>query len=365
MAKKSALFGDFNTAEGSYNLFENAMRKAIDFDAYASDLFEAKVLTVPTLVTLPLLKASSTAASGSPSYIKTYACMVRIRGQLSTHKFLRDPCSIEDATGPEARRKVFNLIQQHTKVFIYDDGENLPKIGQIIEVRLERGSFGSFKVDSAQFIGIKSGLDEGSVGRREECTSVIENFESSDFEVRSIESYARIAPPSPAVLDIFLNKLRKSEHFKGFSENFLLGLAANAWAESAFDPKAAGDPRGTTAGGNANAIEAVYKSKKTNWCSFGYWQLNVCPANAQGSKFIEYFTLNRDNDILRELWNEQKQFEFVAQQMKIIFRKEWNSMTISPYDAAHKITIQFENPSNAPNKAIQRGNLANELAGQK
>lgn len=364
MAKKAALFGDFNTAEGSYNLFENAMRKAIDFDAYDSDIFEAKVLTVPTLITTALLKASKTNVSSSS--IKTYACMVRIRGQLSTHKFLRDPCSIEDAMGPEARRKVFNLIQQHTKVFIYNDGEPLPKIGEIIEVRLERGSFGSFKADSAQFIGVKAGFEQANVGSRDECTSVIQNFESGDFEVRSIESYARIAPPSSAALDKFLNKLKTSGFFGGFSDNFLLGLAANAWAESAFDPKAAGDPRDSTAGGSAKAILATYKGKTTNWCSFGYWQLNVCPEIAQGTAFIKHFKLGENKvEILIALRDEEKQFQFVAKKMEEIFPTEHKDPDISPYDAAHAITIKFENPSDAPNKAIQRGNLAKELAGQK
>jgi len=183
MAKKAALFGDFNTAEGSYNLFENAMRKAIDFDAYASDLFEAKVLTAPTLITNALLKTNIASTSDSVTYIKTYACMVRIQGNLSTHKFLRDPCSIEDTSTSESRRKAFNLIQQHTKVFIYNDGDTLPKIGQIIEVRLERGSFGSFKVDTAEFVGIKSS-DVGNSEfkkRQKECTDMMSNFEQGDF----------------------------------------------------------------------------------------------------------------------------------------------------------------------------------------
>jgi len=183
MAKKAALFGDFNTAEGSYNLFENAMRKAIDFDAYASDLFEAKVLTAPTLITNALLKTNIASTSDSETYIKTYACMVRIQGNLSTHKFLRDPCSIEDTSNSESRRKAFNLIQQHTKVFIYNDGDTLPKIGQIIEVRLERGSFGSFKVDTAEFVGIKSSdVNNGEFKKRQkECTDMMSNFEQGDF----------------------------------------------------------------------------------------------------------------------------------------------------------------------------------------
>ena len=363
MAKTSQLFNDFDTGAGSYNLFENAMRKAIDYDANVSDIFEAKVLTRPTLVTKQ--PSNVRFKVGEDGKTETFAFMARILGTNSPHRFLEDPCRIEDTKELEYRRKAFNLIQMHTKVFMQTDSQNpLPEIGDIVKLKLERGSYGSFKTDRAEFVKEESkGKEDNKL--KKECVSVASSFKKDDFQIRPLDSYARIVPPKKQVIDAFLSKLKESTHFSGFSDNFLWGLTASAIAESALDPKAAGDPRDYTAGGNANAIEATYKGKTTNWCSFGYWQLNVCPANAQGSKFIGYFNLDRDKVILNDLWDENKQFQFVAHQMTQIFPNDWNSEDISPYDAAHMITIKFENPSDRENKAIQRGNLAEEIAGNK
>ncbi len=95
MSKTSQLFNDFDTGAGSYNLFENAMRKAIDYDANVSDIFEAKVLTRPTLITRSP-DSVSFKAEGDKS--QTFAFMARILGTNSPHRFLSDPCKIEDTT---------------------------------------------------------------------------------------------------------------------------------------------------------------------------------------------------------------------------------------------------------------------------
>tara|TARA_R110002124_G_scaffold161429_3_gene328716 strand:- start:2104 stop:3267 length:1164 start_codon:yes stop_codon:yes gene_type:complete len=181
MAKKSALYGDFQTSIGSYNLFQNAMRQAIDYDANTSDLFEAKVLTRPTLTSVAALKTRETTGSAGQSLVRQYVCMVRIRGPLSPHKFLRDPCEIKDTSTPEQRRKVFNLIQQHTKVSIFENQENRPDIGDIIEIRLERGAFGSFKTDSAEYVGKKANYEESAVLFKKECETALSKFKNSDF----------------------------------------------------------------------------------------------------------------------------------------------------------------------------------------
>ena len=364
MAKKAHLFNDFDTPNGSYNLFQNAMRKAIDYDANISDIFEAAVLTRPTLVTKQPNSVRFEAGQGANT--ETFAFMARILGTNSPHRFLEDPCGIKDTISAESRRKAFNLIQMHTKVFMQTNSQSpLPEIGDIVKLKLERGSYGSFKTDRAEFVKKESkGKEDNKL--KKDCVSVASAFKKDDFQIRPLDSYARIIPPSNNALDEFLGKLKGSGFFDGFSDNFLLGLAANAWAESAFDPKAAGDPRDTTDGGSGNAIEATYKGRKTNWCSFGYWQLNVCPSDGQGSIFIKYFYLqdSTKQEKLNALWNEKKQFKFVADQMKIMFEKEHKDPSISPYDAAHAITIKFENPRDAPNKAIQRGNLAEEIAGK-
>jgi len=177
MAKKSALYGDFETPIGSFNLFQNAMRRAIEYDANTSDLFEAKVLTRPTLTSDAQIRISTDISELSRQYV----FMVRIRGNLSPHKFLRDPCEISDTSTPEQRRKVFNLIQQHTKVSIFGNENNIPEIGDIIQIRLERGAFGSFKTETAEYVGKLGNYEKSSVTFKQECETALSKFKTSDF----------------------------------------------------------------------------------------------------------------------------------------------------------------------------------------
>ena len=187
MAKTSQLFNDFDTGAGSYNLFENAMRKAIDYDANVSDIFEAKVLTRPTLITRSPDSVSFKAEKGKS---QTFAFMARILGTNSPHRFLNDPCKIEDTkNNPESRRKAFNLIQMHTKVFMQTDSQTtLPEIGDIVKLKLERGSYGSFKTDRAEFASSVGKSDEDTEVN-EECVKVASAFEQDDFQIRPLSTY--------------------------------------------------------------------------------------------------------------------------------------------------------------------------------
>ena len=189
MSKKSHLFNDFDTSSRSFNLFEKAMREAIEYDANVSDLFEAKVLTRPTLVTR---SPDSVSFEVDPDKSQTFAFMARILGTNSPHRFLNDPCKIEDAKNPESRRKAFNLIQMHTKVFLTTDTHpTLPELGDIVQVQLERGSYGSFKTDKAQFakIVLKNSQMSDDLSNTEDCISLAVEFVKSDFKVRPLESY--------------------------------------------------------------------------------------------------------------------------------------------------------------------------------
>tara|TARA_R110000824_G_scaffold219672_4_gene406642 strand:- start:306 stop:1481 length:1176 start_codon:yes stop_codon:yes gene_type:complete len=187
MSKTSQLFNDFDTGAGSYNLFENAMRKAIDYDANVSDIFEAKVLTRPTLITR---SPDSVSFEVNSDKSQTFAFMARILGTNSPHRFLSDPCKIEDtANDAESRRKAFNLIQMHTKVFMQTDSQTLlPEIGDIVKLKLERGSYGSFKTDRAEF-ATSVGKGDKDTEVNEECVKVASAFEQDDFQIRPLSTY--------------------------------------------------------------------------------------------------------------------------------------------------------------------------------
>ena len=187
MSKTSQLFNDFDTGAGSYNLFENAMRKAIDYDANVSDIFEAKVLTRPTLI---IRSPDSVSFEVEEGKSQTFAFMARILGTNSPHRFLSDPCKIEDTeNNPESRRKAFNLIQMHTKVFMQTDSQTpLPEIGHIVKLKLERGSYGSFKTDRAEFVSSANKSDEVTEANKE-CVKVASAFKKDDFKVRPLSTY--------------------------------------------------------------------------------------------------------------------------------------------------------------------------------
>lgn len=189
MPKTSQLFNDFDTGAGSYNLFENAMRKAIDYDANVSDIFEAKVLTRPTLITR---SPDSVSFEVDSDKSQTFAFMARILGTNSPHRFLSDPCKIEDTKDEKSRRKAFNLIQMHTKVFMQTDSQKpLPELGDIVQVQLERGSYGSFKTDRANFFKtiMKNSEMSGDLNNTKDCISLASAFEQDDFQIRPLSTY--------------------------------------------------------------------------------------------------------------------------------------------------------------------------------
>ena len=117
----------------------------------------------------------------------------------------------------------------------------------------------------------------------------------------------------------FYNKLRSSGAFQGYSDAMLMGLAANAKQESNFTSNAAGDARSPGNKDHPRTITTVdgVRGVEADYCSFGYFQLNICPDNAEGTRFIEFFGLDRNNkqEVLDAITNEEKQFQFMANRL--------------------------------------------------
>jgi hypothetical protein len=117
----------------------------------------------------------------------------------------------------------------------------------------------------------------------------------------------------------FYNKLRSSGAFSGYSDTMLMGLAANAKQESNFTSNAAGDARSPGNKDHPRTITTVdgVRGVEADYCSFGYFQLNICPDNAEGTRFIEFFGLDRNNkqEVLDAITNEEKQFQFMANRL--------------------------------------------------
>ena len=375
MARRKNYFSflDFNYADGAIDLFQNTIRGAFEFDALTDDVFQAVVLTEPT----PIVKDISSLASvtarsfGSDGNNQKFSFRVRILGSNSPHKFLPDPCDLPDSTSDKIADKIFNLIQSHTQVILYDNStERRPKTGDVVNIKLERTGHSYNLQRAKQYIGIAQDVDPlkiSSVGRPE-CDNLADLFKK-DGSVRSIST----SLSAPENTNQFFNSLKDHSAFAGFSENFLWGLTANAIAESGLRSDIGGDPESVIGKREFPPI-----SEK---CSWGYWQLNICSAGAEGDMFIRKNNLDPDQKreeaalnktdiepfpatlIYAGLINKDAQFEYVAARMRELFPSSCLSGSgISAYQAAYDITIKFENPAKATEKAVVRGNLANEIS---
>lgn len=73
----------------------------------------------------------------------------------------------------------------------------------------------------------------------------------------------------------------------GLTQNQALGMVANARAESEYKSNANGDKRSNLSAGYVfNGLEPVYGT----YCSYGFWQNNICSKTADGFNMLMHFT---------------------------------------------------------------------------
>ena len=164
------------------DVFKNAMRKTMSFDALGGPEFIAKVLTRP----VPLNPAEVNAFFGSKSQegdetlnkkLSKFVFMGRI--ERIHDAFLEDPCDLSTASD-EDKQTVFDLIQQHTKFYSLADATEKPAIGDLVKVRLKEGDNGAWNLQSGEYVGV---FENGVVATLEgaldgECQSASKLFNS-------------------------------------------------------------------------------------------------------------------------------------------------------------------------------------------
>lgn len=185
--KRSFLFDSFDSAEGGFDLFQNSIRSGMNYDSNINDQFEAKVLTKPVKLvgsTAPVGTFKPEGQDANKSEV--FVFMARIEGNNSPHRFLPDPCSVEYTETKEGRRKAFNLIQQHIKVFMFaNTWEPFPAQGDKVLISLERNQFGSFKTDIAkQYIKHVSSATTGTDSQKI-CKDLKADFKLSEPKAAS------------------------------------------------------------------------------------------------------------------------------------------------------------------------------------
>jgi len=257
--------------------------------------------------------------------------------------FLPDPCSEAMAVDSAANSRIISL---HSKIIVKESQNDIVvSPGTIVEARCVAGDIGmSFDLQNLFFVKILEdrAADEGE----EACKSILEAL--ADWDGDTLSSIV-ISPNPPNVTENalkFIEDMKDSGYFNGFCDTFLAAAAANAQHESAFDSSANGDPRGSVRVGNtAHAINVG----GTNYCSFGYWQLNVC--SGEGQSFAERFNLSlEDNEQSRQnlydaITDPQKQFQYVSEKWLAMFGTDIRSSEGKCQTAeywAEEIAVKFE-----------------------
>ena len=373
MGKQYIDWSDFTSGPEALDLLSNSIRKGVDYDSYGDKrVFKAIVLSPTIQITDTEAKAYGAAFKQEISAVgRKFKFKARIVGENSPHSFIPNPCDLakNDAT-KDSSINPESLVAMHTDVIMFHEGHvSPPCMGDIVEIQLKKNDF-SYDLNTARFVKVSArNAGQLSLSNEAGCETIARSFDTRP--VYSGPELQELAPASGAVE--FYNKLKRNSHFKNFGDAFLIGLVANAQAESALKSDAMGDPlsfykkrldsgrmdRPAFLRVKSRALGKEGKQK----CSFGYWQLNVCPQDAEGSNLLR----NKNIDPVRNkelayttIIDEDNQFEYVAQKIIALFRNRVKTEN-DPYSAAADICELFEKPVNAKQKGKQRGKLAAKI----
>ena len=157
-------FSVFSDVKESIELGGNAVRKALEFDAYTN---KTKFVAVALTDAVPLSVGSAnlffpttgSAATQAPKKddLAKFVLKARIlgeKGRPSPHSPIPDPCDITYATNPELS---LQLISMHTTFISTDDimSTDIPKQGDLIVVQLEGSPNTKYNLQFGYYIGLK------------------------------------------------------------------------------------------------------------------------------------------------------------------------------------------------------------------
>ena len=144
-------------------------------------------------------------------------------------------------------------------------------------------------------------------------------------------------------LNAFVKKMKASGYFDDFTDASLIAAAVNAEHESAYVSNEAGDEDYSARGG-------IHTTSPRHgggvFCSFGYWQLNMCGDNFQGGLFATSMGINRETEkikLLDAITDPDNQFKFVSQQTRAMGLHQYPDTAEGAGLAAGQWAAIFEN----------------------
>lgn len=164
-----------------WDVFKKAMRNAFTFDALPGPEFIAKVLTRPIPLN-PMDVNTFFPIGGSaeiePTLTGKLSKFVFIGRIEELHSpFLIDPCDLSTGT-PDQQRRVFNLINDHTRFYSMADTIDYPAVGDFVTVRLDPGTAGKWDLQRGGYVGLYDRGARPPAGLAAGCQSIEDMFGS-------------------------------------------------------------------------------------------------------------------------------------------------------------------------------------------
>jgi len=276
----------------------NLLEGATEFTAVVLLSFDTPPESSPLFELVKSVVSGVIGTGDKPSY-----CVCRIP---EIHQYILDPAEANDAISMIALTELHPIFEVRPSLL----GTTItPGPGSVVKVKF---------LDSSYRYG--------------EVTSIIVNTEPIDMSealgagATALFADGLIQQLPPIVSENtpgFIGEMRSSQ-LGQFSDAFLVALAANAQVESNYCANNAGDPRGSISGNSALAIRAKNCNEspvQDYFCSFGYWQMNICSSGAGGQLFAEFYGIDLNNkaELYNAITNADKQFEFMFWHMQELF----------------------------------------------
>ena len=265
MPRKPFSFNQFDGVNPTARLFEKIMRDAVDYTKEIDDVFDAIVLTEPTLASanadaIISNKVKSQQEKDS-SKVTNYIFIVRIIGPDSPHNFLPDPIDFYVTNDEECKKRYHNLLQLHTKVSAKGLSDlELPSKGDQVQIKLKKSDYVYDTQWSRDFMGITSRAAANSEVKKRLVKNASNAFKSSTPTTPAASTGKKIALQA-AYLELNAeagsNKITEQEIYNYLSNDFrdvpkyhnlILGIMANIKAESGYDANIVSRAGGSTLG---------------------------------------------------------------------------------------------------------------------
>ena len=258
-------FSTFSDPLAAFDLFSNSIRRSFTYDSYGNKTkFTAVVLSNPIPISPTDLQYFNANAIVPSEKVSKFVYRARILGENSPHQFLPNPCDTTYASDVDAALQIVAMHTLFVSTVEEGVGKSLPRLNSTVEVELTKNAF-SYNLQYGKHLSVVDNPSEPSASTAD-CDKISQIMANAT----TVSSIASVSAGASSLQQAYMNLQRQqaapspdddAKYVYGkllaalSSENLVLGIMANAEAESGF--------------------KRYIVSGATGESSLGLWQMNV------------------------------------------------------------------------------------------